>query len=346
MLLGHHAEDQAETLLLRLARGTGIDGLAGMAVWSGRRLRPLLDVRRADVHRAAESVMRGALATATHDPMNDDVGLARVRLRRDVMPALADIAPDAVGAIARLAALARAESEALDAIVADLRAALPVVVFGRATLVPSEPLRALPVALGRRIVRTLLPGGEARSAASVERVLRAPDGWRATLPGPLDVSVDRGWHLVLPAGPPDPEDVVLDLGASAAATTAVVDHAPSGIRLTVTHAPGPTLMARPSGGLPPGLDAGRLAVTLTSATSALRVRSRRDGDRVRTAGGTRALGDVLADAGVPLALRDLLPVVVDDEDRVRWVPGVVVDVSAVDVPAQMPQHGRGTDPDE
>ncbi len=339
VLHGHHAEDQAETVLLRLARGTGVDGLAGMAAVAGRRLRPLLDVRRADLHRVAELVAPGVLADASHDPMNDDTDIARVRLRREVLPALGRIAPDPVGALARLAALARDEGTVLDATVDALRATLPVVTFGRATLVPSDALRRLPDALGRRVVRTMLPEGEARSASSVERVLRAPDGWRATLPGPLDVSIDRGWLVVLPAAEPragaapavDPFGPPLELPLDG-----VMMHAPSGMTLRCSAGPGPdgptataVLTAEPSGGVPPGLDVERLSVRLCG-TGALHVRERRAGDRVRLAGGTRMLGDVLADAGVPLTIRDLLPVVVDAADRVRWVPGVAVDADAHD----------------
>jgi tRNA(Ile)-lysidine synthase len=330
---GHHAEDQAETLLLRLARGTGPDGLAGMAVVSGLRLRPLLDVRRADVHRTAEALLPGVLAGAAHDPMNDDVDLARVRLRRDVLPGLAAAAPDPVGALARLAMLARAESEVLDGLVDELRTTLPVVTLGRASATRSAEVGALPVALARRLLRTLLPTGEARSAANVERVLAAPEGWRATLPGPLDVSIDRGWLVIRPVGGAGPGSGGGSGGGSVAALgpAAALVHGPSGMTIRrdgVAASGGPvTLVAEPSGGLPPGFASERLTVRLRSAGE-LGVRGRRDGDRVRTAGGTRMLGDVLADVGVPRALRDLLPVVVDADDRVCWVPGVVVDEDA------------------
>ena len=376
VVLGHHADDQAETLLLRIARGTGVDGLAGMAAVAGLRLRPLLDVRRSDVHRAALALRPGVLDGAAHDPMNDDGAIARVRVRTDVLPALERVGPDVVGALTRLAALARDESAVLDAAVAELVTTLPVVRIGAAIAVPSAGLRALPDGLARRVLRAALAArdggrdaapdiapdaaassGEHRSpdATTVERLLRAPDGWRATLPGPLDAEVGRGWHVVAPvpvAAPArvEPVVVVLDAGVD----VATVEHVPSGIHLTLTRAasagtpgptPGPTpgatsgivtLIARPSGGLPPGLVADRLTVTLHD-TAALHVRTRRDGDRVRTPGGTRSLSDVMAEAGVPRALRDLLPVVVgeqgeqgDDAEHgedvgVRWVPGLVVD---------------------
>ena len=311
----HHAEDQAETLLLRSARGTGVDGLAGMAVMRGMRLRPLLDVRQADVHRAADTIMPGVVAGASHDRMNDDVRFARVRLRREVLPALAAVSPDPVGALLRLADLARADADVLDTAVTELAEEL-VVRFGVAVLVPSAALRALPLALGRRLLRVLLPEGEARTAQNVARVLSAPDGWRATLPGPIDVEVDRGHHLVVPVALPHMPARPLD---------DVVTHQRSGI--TITRTVGDDLVAHLSGGVPPGLSADRLAVALNLA-GPLAVRTRSDGDRVRTPGGSRSLGDVLNACGVPRAVRDLLPVVVDEADRVVWVPGVVVDVSA------------------
>jgi tRNA(Ile)-lysidine synthetase-like protein len=68
------------------------------------------------------------------------------------------------------------------------------------------------------------------------------------------------------------------------------------------------------------------------------VRARRDGDRVRTPGGTRTLADVIAEAGVPRAVRELLPVVVRaSDDEVLWVPGIVVDE---DVRAQRGRTAR------
>jgi tRNA(Ile)-lysidine synthase len=334
VLHGHHAEDQAETLVMRLARGTGVDGLAGMAAVSGMRVRPLLDVRRADLHRAAERFAPGVMAGAAHDPMNEDVSLARIRVRRDILPLLAEIAPDPVAALCRAAALARAESDLLDSTVAEVRARL-VVTFGPATIVPSDGLRALPEAVARRLVRGMLPVREARTLADVERVLRAPDGWRATLPGPLDVVVDRGHHIVLPAGPQDAAGPTPEPGPVDIAPASSILHGPSGMTIARGAADGAvaTLEARPAGGLPPGLRADRLVVGLRASgegtgAMVLHGRSRRDGDRVRTAGGTRALGDVLSEAGVPRVLRDLLPVVVDADDRVVWVPGVVVDASA------------------
>ncbi len=339
VLLGHHADDQAETLLLRLARGTGVEGLAGMLPVAGLRMRPLLDVRRNDLHRAAQDVHPGVLDRAMHDPMNDDVAFARVRVRDQVLPALDLIGPDVVGALTRLAVIARDESAVLDAAITELLASLPVVSVGCAIAIPSAGLRALPDGLARRVLRAAFAVRDTDGAAGVhgrpdatvvERLLRAPDGWRATLPGPLDAEVGRGWHVIVLSSPPS--RAAGPVPGQPLSGAASVQHDPSGMRLTLTPAEpatsgtthSVTLTALPSGGLPPGLVADRLRVDLGGA-GPLQVRTRLDGDRVRTPGGTRSLSDVMAEAGVPRALRGLLPVVVGEDDRVGWVPGLVVD---------------------
>ena len=112
--LGHTADDQAETLLLRLARGTGLDGLGGMAVATPRDgvvlLRPLLGLRRVVVHAVSDG-----WPTAT-DPTNDaDPDQRRGRARREALPALGRLRPDdgdPVPALARLADLVGADTAA------------------------------------------------------------------------------------------------------------------------------------------------------------------------------------------------------------------------------------------
>ncbi len=358
VLHGHHADDQAETLLLRIGRGTGLDGLVGMTPVAGRRVRPLLDVRRRDVHRAAQQLIEervsaaGAspLGPAREDPMNEDEDVARVRLRREVMPALERIGPDPVGALTRLAALARDDIDVLDGLVDELRTTLPVVTFGAAVLAPSGALRDLPRALARRLVRGMLQTVALTrpDATTVERIVGAPDGWRATLQGPIDASIDRGWHVLLPSvratsDQPAPSAVFAPSATSTPLATASDDvhaHAASRVRITATRIPlRLRLMAELPGGVPPGIVADRLSVTLRDEhAGALHVRTRRDGDRIRTAAGTRMLGDVLGEVGVPRALRDLLPVVCGADDRPLWVPGVVVDAAAHDPAAHDPSE--------
>ncbi len=116
VLLGHTREDQAETVLLGLARGSGTRSLAGMRARAGRYRRPLLDLPRdvvaAASWAAAESDPRLEPWT---DPHNGDTTYARVRVRTQVLPLLeSTLGPGIVEALARTAALTREDADALD----------------------------------------------------------------------------------------------------------------------------------------------------------------------------------------------------------------------------------------
>ncbi|WP_322762535.1 hypoxanthine phosphoribosyltransferase [Frankia sp. Cr2] len=112
VLLGHTLDDQAETVLLRLARGSGARTLAGMPRCDDLFRRPLLDIRR--------SVVRSACLadglTPWDDPTNADEAFARARVRHRALPVLEDtLGPGIAEALARTADLLRADNEALDA---------------------------------------------------------------------------------------------------------------------------------------------------------------------------------------------------------------------------------------
>jgi tRNA(Ile)-lysidine synthase len=111
VLLGHTRDDQAETVLLALARGAGPRGLAGMPYRKGPLLRPLLDVGRAETSKACASL---GLAVWT-DPHNTDPAYARSRVRAGALPALiAALGPAVVDNLARTAGQLAADTAALD----------------------------------------------------------------------------------------------------------------------------------------------------------------------------------------------------------------------------------------
>jgi len=116
VLLGHTLDDQAETVLLGLGRGSGPRSIAGMRAADGRYLRPLLGVRRATTAAAC-----AALGLETwDDPHNGDPAFQRVRLRREVLPLLEDVLQGGVAeALSRTAALLRDDLDALDALAAE-----------------------------------------------------------------------------------------------------------------------------------------------------------------------------------------------------------------------------------
>jgi tRNA(Ile)-lysidine synthase len=111
ILLGHTLDDQAETVLLGLARGAGARSLAGMPERRGSYRRPLLNIRRAQTVKACEEL---GLQT-WQDPHNADPRYARVRVRRDALPALeAALGPGVAEALARTARQLRADADCLD----------------------------------------------------------------------------------------------------------------------------------------------------------------------------------------------------------------------------------------
>jgi len=169
VLVGHTADDQAETVLLNLLRGGALAGLGGMPPRRGYLVRPLLGLRRTDT---VELCARLALEPID-DPMNADPAFRRVWLRREVIPALERGAGrDLVPVLARQADVLRAESDFLDELA---RAAWPPPPDADDGSAPAAPLAAMPPVLARRAVRCWL-GPPPPSFDEVERVLTVARG--------------------------------------------------------------------------------------------------------------------------------------------------------------------------
>lgn len=145
---GHQADDAAETMLMRLLRGTGLDGLGGIRPRHGPLVRPLLAFRRAELR----DWLRGNGARWLDDPSNDDVRRLRARVRHLLLPALRAVSPDLPGDLAGTAAALRGLLEPLDAWDAawlDRHARdLP-----QGLALPVEALRAEPEVVQGRLVR-------------------------------------------------------------------------------------------------------------------------------------------------------------------------------------------------
>ncbi|MGZ6372852.1 MAG: tRNA lysidine(34) synthetase TilS [Candidatus Limnocylindria bacterium] len=162
VMTAHTADDQAETVLLHLARGTGLAGLAGIAPRRGRIVRPLLDQRRAVLRRALDE----AGIAYRLDPSNADPRFRRNRARAGLVPALEALHDGAVEALAALAARAADEDRALDAIAATELAS-------RRSADGSIGWQPPPArAIGRRLLR-LAAGPPAPSAERIEALVDA-----------------------------------------------------------------------------------------------------------------------------------------------------------------------------
>jgi len=149
VLLGHTLDDQAETVLLGLSRGSGAASLWGMERFGGVYLRPLLATRRAVTERfCADSGL-----SPWHDPQNDDPAFARVRVRRRVLPVLeSELGPGIAEALARTAAQLREDAEALDHFAAEMIEELAEPAEAGISL-PVVALAANPPALRQRLIR-------------------------------------------------------------------------------------------------------------------------------------------------------------------------------------------------
>jgi tRNA(Ile)-lysidine synthase len=161
VLVAHTADDQAETVLLNLMRGSAASGLAGMPARRGHVVRPMLGVRRHAVR--ALVAARGLQPVA--DPSNDDPAFRRNWVRHEVLPALnAGVQRDLVPVLTRQAAVLRAEADLLDELADALLTTAGEDAPGARVIAGAHP------ALARRAVRRWL-GSPPPSLAEVERVL-------------------------------------------------------------------------------------------------------------------------------------------------------------------------------
>jgi tRNA(Ile)-lysidine synthase len=350
---GHTLDDQAETVLLHLTRGSGIAGASAMRPLRGGIVRPLLVIGRAET----AAICRAAGIAPREDPTNTSLRFARNRVRAKILPELARINPQVREALARFAdAAAEAGAAADGGAVADARAAAE-----------TGPSDARPDTHGHAAART-----RAATGADIEFDLRALPSGAAE----RGAALAAGWRRAVgPTLGSRHRDALLRLSASSAGTRSI--DLPGGIAVREYErlrfepprgrtAPASGREAHPKGAanartgattdaqsraanvlpndvrkgdtrstpLPRGASVewhgwrislgmerdGLLFAGAVDAASADRlvIRSRRPGDRVSERG---KLQDVFVDAKVPLRLRDTWPLVTLD-DQVIWAPGL------------------------
>ncbi|CRK50192.1 tRNA(Ile)-lysidine synthase [Rhodococcus sp. RD6.2] len=189
VLLGHTLDDQAETVLLGLARGSGPRSIAGMRDWDEPWGRPLLGVRRDTTERAC-----GELGLQPwHDPHNADPAFTRVRLRTEALPLLEQILGGGVAqALARTAAQLREDGEVLDASAAELRRAATVHSETGGDELDTDVLGAAHPAIRRRAMREWLQVSGVVGLTDVQ--LRAADDLVGRWRGQGGVALGGGRH--------------------------------------------------------------------------------------------------------------------------------------------------------
>ncbi|MGE3707045.1 MAG: tRNA lysidine(34) synthetase TilS [Vicinamibacterales bacterium] len=319
--LGHTLDDQAETVLLRLLRGAGLKGLAGMHPRNGVFVRPLIDVRRAALRDLLESTGRPFRL----DPTNADRTIPRNRIRADLLPWLArEFNPRIAEVLAVEAELAREDWRFVDDAARQLiREA--AVQAGDAWRVEAAAVAAAPKAVGRAALRLLmeqLAGGRPTGLQHVEGALqlcRRPGG-AIDLPGHRVERLDGAVVLTSRRAKRGREsggstggeafEYELDIPGEVAVPEAFC---------TVSAQP------RESAAGLEGSVGGRgetAVVDPCRLEGPFRVRSRRPGDRLTLPGlrGRKKLQDLFVDRKVPRGRRDRVPLVVDRHDRIVWVP--------------------------
>ncbi len=295
--LGHHADDQAETVLYRLLRGAGLRGIGGMAEFSPPYVRPLLHLGRARLQTLA--VSQGWVYR--NDPSNQSDCYARNRLRHHALPLLKQVHPGASAGVLRFARLAAEDDLVLTHLAREALAEL-IVAEPEGVRLPVTGLAALAAPLRRRVYLALWCGAgwpaevlHSRHLDAVDALLEPGRAHRfAPIPGPgrFVVSYDQLWQLRPPAPRSAPVDALLEgPGCGAVAT--------------------PVGSLRWEYSLPPG----RAGLGVPASTHrGVWVRSRRPGDRVTRPGhGPRKLKDLLIAARVPLWRRPGVLVVGDGE---------------------------------
>lgn len=320
--LAHHADDQAETVLMRILRGTGTGGLAAIhprRVHNNVELiRPLLRIRKADL---LAYCARKQLPYCV-DSSNNKRDYLRNQLRLDVLPMLEQYNAQLVPSLVRLAEISGAEDGWMAA--EAQRAFARYVDCGTsfATLEVSA-LQGLHVALQRRLIKLILTYiSSKQEIASFEQVeaIRQAAGEHASTTWAIDVG--GGIRFSREYGTLRFEQAA----ATAAAGTYAYEIeqgmqqvyvAEAGISFELAILPG----GRPQRG---ALGKQEAFFDLESVAFPLTVRNRRPGDRLAVIGlnGSRKVQDIFVDAKIPPSQRERLPIVCDANGALLWIPGI------------------------
>lgn len=295
----HTADDNAETVLLHLVRGTGLKGLGGIAPQRGKLIRPMLSVTRQDV----ESFLEEWSLPHVEDSSNGTDAFLRNRIRHQVMPLLREENPKIGENLSRMALRLRLDEAHLAQ-----QSAFE-------TLPDVETLRALPDALRSRMLERFLkqsgvPEPEDVHIAQAQALVFSENpSARAVLPG--GVTIARCYHrLTVVSGENGLSEISLPCPGQ-------VDL--PGLRVICT----------------PASEICNSADTFTVCPEGeIRLRPRQTGDSIRLSGGSRSLKKLFIDRKIPAAHRRLIPVVCDEQGILGvYSIGVNLDRIAEGMPA-------------
>ena len=313
--LGHTRDDRIETVLLNILRGSGIEGLRGLAPISENRVRPLLDVARKQT--GAYCKQHGI--AFREDVSNVSPVYTRNRIREELLPHLESYYnPGTRAAILRLSELAGEDSAVLHELSQEALERAILNISKGSIVLSIEVLESLPPALKRRAVRHAIErvrgSLEDIEFAAVQRALALIEspGSSFELRGNRTIISRRGDRLEISTRPPSLSRLPIAFELAVPGETSV---APWNVVFRIQRSE-PTAFPTIAG------NTTRIFLEEDAVKLPLTVRNRRPGDRFRPFGmaGTKKVQDLLVDHKIPAEMRDNVPII-EDAEGILWVVG-------------------------
>ncbi len=310
IVTAHQADDQAETVLFRLVRGSGLAGLAGIPARRGMIVRPLLPFRRADIVAWA----RAARLSHREDATNRDARYARNIIRHAVLPALERARPGATRAVLRLAQEAAAAEAAWNVLLDEVLEHVVVERSSDAISLARDRLLGYHWPIRARVLRRVLgqlgqTPGRAGTLALLTFTRDGASGRAVELAGGL--RFERHFERFV------------------AKRVAPIERAETNVPLVIpqpTQGRGDAVIGghrvRVQWSDDTRTDPDAASFDPTAVRFPLELRAWQPGDRIRLAGGTRKLKKLFTERRVERTLRQCIPVLVQADGRVLWVSGV------------------------
>ena len=310
--VAHNQNDQAETVLMRLVRGSGTAGLAAMQEVSGDIIRPLLYVSR----RRIEEYCREHRLEYVTDSTNLEPDCTRNILRLEVLPLLEKINPDAVKCIVRTSLLAKSDEEYLRAQAAACAEAIMTAQDGSA-VIDAKALLQLPPALAGRVLRLGMEQAESTVDFELHHVraclelCRGQSGRRLSLARGVTALYSGGSLLLIPPGAAGKTEKAAQNGAAAGGKgTGAILPAEKGAEIPFREGSffleDTAVRISPAGSAEQADRRAGCEYIFLPDTAGVVLRRRRSGDRIHPLGapGSKSLKKFLIDKKVPLHKRD------------------------------------------
>ncbi len=301
VVTGHTRDDQSETVLMNLLRGSGSAGIAGMSRSRPGVVRPLMGFTRREIRTIAVELG----LPFVDDPANEDRAHLRNRVRAELLPMLErDYRTGIGGVLARVGSLAAADDQLID----EIARHIPIVEEHNAVMIPTATLATVPTAVASRAVRMGLRrlfDPYAGTGADVDAVLRVAVGGMdsATITGGIAVAREGPYVVIVSGDPVVPEEVPIVVGSTIRFGSGVVRFEPTGGRPVRRRS---TLLVDPA---------------VVERGSTLRVPS--TGDRIAIARGSKSVRTVLSEHREAVRRRSTWPLIASD-GRIAAVVGLRV----------------------